>query len=270
MTDDYRSRSFWLDDVATSGDSLTPRAPLPGARDVDVAIVGAGYTGLWTAHYLLDRDPTLRIAVLEKEIAGFGASGRNGGWCSALFPASMQKIAAASSRDGAIAMRRAMYDSVDEVGNVTTNVGIDCDFDKGGTLSLIRSRAQLARAKAKLEDARAWGATEVRPRTSRPRRDHLARSCDRCTRRAFHPALRSDSSSEARAGAGRTRGATRRSDLRGHRGDGHLAAPRRHTSGRRASRRRRARDRGLHADDPWTASRVGAGVFADARHRAAT
>ena len=160
MTGDYRSRSFWLDDVAAGGDELARRAPLPGARDVDVAIVGAGYTGLWTAHYLLDRDPTLRIAVLEKEIAGFGASGRNGGWCSALFPASMGKIAAMSSRAGAIAMRRAMYDSVDEVGNVAAKHGIECDYDKGGTLSLIRSRAQLARAKATLEEARAWGATE--------------------------------------------------------------------------------------------------------------
>ncbi len=160
MTDDYRARSFWLDDVAASGGNLHRRAALPGARNVDVAIVGAGYTGLWTAHYLLDCDPTLRIAVLEQEIAGFGASGRNGGWCSALFPASMEKIAATSSREGAIAMRRAMYDSVDEVGNVTAKNGIDCDYDKGGTLSLIRGRAQLARAKAKLERARAWGATE--------------------------------------------------------------------------------------------------------------
>ncbi|HEY8729531.1 MAG TPA: FAD-dependent oxidoreductase, partial [Acidothermaceae bacterium] len=160
VTDDYRDCSFWLDDVAAAGDSLDRRASLPGARDVDVAIVGAGYTGLWTAHHLLDRDPTLRIAVLEKEIAGFGASGRNGGWCSALFPASMERIAATSSREGAIAMRRAMYDSVDEVGQATATNGIDCDYDKGGTLSLIRGHAQLARAKAKLEHARAWGATE--------------------------------------------------------------------------------------------------------------
>ena len=98
MTDDYRARSFWLDDVAAASANLDRRAPLPGARDVDVAIVGAGYTGLWTAHYLLERDPTLRVVLLEKEIAGFGASGRNGGWCSALFPVSMEKIAAQSSR----------------------------------------------------------------------------------------------------------------------------------------------------------------------------
>jgi len=156
---DYQSRSFWLDDVASSGHTLAPRPPLPGALDVDVAIVGAGFTGLWTAHYLLDRDPTLRIVLLEKEIAGFGASGRNGGWCSALFPASMEKIARHSSREAALALRRAMRSSVDEVGAVAAANGIDCGYTKGGTVSLIRSRAQIARARDKLEHARSWGET---------------------------------------------------------------------------------------------------------------
>jgi glycine/D-amino acid oxidase-like deaminating enzyme len=154
---DYGSRSFWLDDVASSGGNLVPRPALPGARDVDVAIVGAGFTGLWTAHYLLDCDPKLRVVLLEKEIAGFGASGRNGGWCSALFPASMEKIAEQSSRDAALALRRAMRLSVDEVGAVADANGIDCGYTKGGTLSLIRSRAQIARARERLEHARSWG-----------------------------------------------------------------------------------------------------------------
>jgi glycine/D-amino acid oxidase-like deaminating enzyme len=156
---DYRSRSLWLDAVA--GDAEFVRRPaLPGARDVDVAIVGGGYTGLWTAYYLLEHDPSLRIAVLEKEIAGFGASGRNGGWCSALFPASMKKIALASSREAAIALHRAMKRTIDEVGAVAVKEGIDCDFQKGGTISLIRSVPQLARARAELSEARVWGDTD--------------------------------------------------------------------------------------------------------------
>ncbi|HEY5456076.1 MAG TPA: FAD-dependent oxidoreductase [Acidothermaceae bacterium] len=154
---DYRSRSFWLDDLASSGGNLSQRPALPGARNVDVAIVGAGFTGLWTAYYLLERDPTLRVVLLEKEIAGFGASGRNGGWCSALFPASMEKIAAQSSRTAAIALRDAMRDSVDEIGAVTSANGVDCGYAKGGTVSLIRSRAQIERAREKLEHARSWG-----------------------------------------------------------------------------------------------------------------
>src|SRR5882757_945622 len=75
----YTELSFWHDTV---GD-LTPRAGLDGDAEADIAIVGGGLTGLWTAWYLRERDPALNIVVIEKEIAGFGASGRNGGWVSA-------------------------------------------------------------------------------------------------------------------------------------------------------------------------------------------
>jgi hypothetical protein len=58
----YRDLGLWLD---TAGDDLTPRPALGGDLDVDVAVVGAGYSGLWTAYYLAGADPALRIAVLE-------------------------------------------------------------------------------------------------------------------------------------------------------------------------------------------------------------
>ena len=76
---DYRSLSFWHDSLPAE-----PRArpPLEGGLEADVVIVGAGYTGLWTAYYLQRLDPGLDIVLLEAEVAGFGASGRNGGWCS--------------------------------------------------------------------------------------------------------------------------------------------------------------------------------------------
>ena len=86
---------MWLDTV---DEPLQPRDPLPGSIDVDVAIVGAGYTALWTAYYLAKADPSLRIVLLEKEIAGFGASGRNGGWVSPFFPTSLATIAAKHGR----------------------------------------------------------------------------------------------------------------------------------------------------------------------------
>lgn len=130
---------------------------MQGDRDADVAIVGAGFTGLWTAYYLLEADPSLRVVVLEKETAGFGASGRNGGWCSALFPASLSKLASWSSRDSALAMYRAMCDSVDEVGRATVAEGIDCDFHKGGTVVLARTAVQWQRARAEAAEAEAWG-----------------------------------------------------------------------------------------------------------------
>jgi glycine/D-amino acid oxidase-like deaminating enzyme len=150
----YRALSFWHD---TAPGALDRRPALPGDLDVDVAIVGAGYTGLWTAYYLAVADPHLRIAVLEREIAGFGASGRNGGWCSALFPAGTAKLAAMAGRDGAVALQRAMHATVDEVGAVAAAEGIECHWAKGGTVMLARSPLQLARAKEEVAEARSFG-----------------------------------------------------------------------------------------------------------------
>jgi glycine/D-amino acid oxidase-like deaminating enzyme len=152
----YRDRSLWLDAIASS-DSLSTRPALPGDLDVDVAIVGAGFTGLWTAYYLIEADPSLRIAVLEAEIAGFGASGRNGGWCSALFPASTGKIAKGAGRAAAVALRRALIDTVDEVGRVAAAEDLDIGWAKGGTLTLARTVAQETRLRAELAEEREWG-----------------------------------------------------------------------------------------------------------------
>src|ERR1019366_3281230 len=68
------------------------RPPLPGSAEAGVCIVGAGYTGLWTAYYLKRADPGLRVIVLEAGFAGFGASGRNGGWGTATPPGSGRNL----------------------------------------------------------------------------------------------------------------------------------------------------------------------------------
>ena len=155
---DYRKLSLWLDTVPGS---LEPGPPLPGDRDVDVAIVGAGFTGLWTAYYLARADPGLRIAICEKEIAGFGASGRNGGWCSALFPASLAKLERMAGRSQAMAMHRAMQQTVDEVGRVAAAESIDCHWAKAGTVQLARSATQLERAATEVREAAAFGFGEA-------------------------------------------------------------------------------------------------------------
>ena len=150
----YRKLSFWHDTVPGS---LEPRDPLQGDRDADVAIAGAGFTGLWTAYYIKKARPELRVVVCEREIAGFGASGRNGGWCSALFPASLSKLDRMGGRDAAIAMYRAMQQTVDEVGAAVAAEGIDCHWAKGGTVQLARSAVQLERARAEIAEAREFG-----------------------------------------------------------------------------------------------------------------
>ena len=156
MTNDLRGISLWWDTLPD--DLRTPLgSPLPGAADADVAIVGAGYTGLWTAYYLIRADPSLRIAIVEAEQAGFGASGRNGGWASALFPASIAALAKRSSRDAAIRMTRAMQATVDEIGAVAAAEGWDIGWAKGGTVVAARSPLQRDRARAEIDEWRSWG-----------------------------------------------------------------------------------------------------------------
>lgn len=162
---DYRTLSFWHDTVP---DDLTPRPPLPGDVDADVAIVGAGLTGLWSAWYLLQRDPGLRIVLLEREIAGFGASGRNGGWCSALFPRSTASLERTHGRDAALAMRRAMVATVDEVGAQASALGLDIDWAKGGTLTFARTESQRRAAEAEVAEAAGYGVDRLQMLGPRP------------------------------------------------------------------------------------------------------
>jgi glycine/D-amino acid oxidase-like deaminating enzyme len=151
----YRSRSLWLDRLADD-EPLTPRAALGGRLDVDVAVVGAGYTGLWTAYYLRRADPHLRIAVIDRHVAGFGASGRNGGWCSGFMPSSYEATARRAGREATIALQRELYRTVDEVGLVARREGIDCHWVKGGTLQLVTAPLERARARDSIEQARRW------------------------------------------------------------------------------------------------------------------
>jgi glycine/D-amino acid oxidase-like deaminating enzyme len=155
---EYRQLSFWHD---TMPGSLDPSPGLTDDVEVDVAIVGAGLTGLWTAYYLNKADPELSVAICEREIAGFGASGRNGGWCSALFPASLAKLNRMAGREQAIAMYRAMQRTVNEVCSVTIAENIDCHWAKGGTVALARSPTQLQRAKEEVQEARMFGFDET-------------------------------------------------------------------------------------------------------------
>jgi len=137
---DYGKYSFWLE---TAGDQLRPRPALFQSAEVDVAILGGGYTGLWTAYYLLRENPGLRVAVVEKEIVGFGASGRNGGWCSSKFPVTPRMLEQRFGRDAARSLMLAMNASVDEIARFCQDEQIDVSFHKGGILALARGAYQL-------------------------------------------------------------------------------------------------------------------------------
>ncbi|MBS1836439.1 MAG: FAD-dependent oxidoreductase [Actinobacteria bacterium] len=148
-----RSRSLWLE---SCGD-LTPRPALSGDTDCDVAIVGGGLTGLWTALHLRELQPDCRVVVVESEVCGFGASGRNGGWCSALFPTSLDRLAVLAGRDAAVAQHRAMIDTLDVVGTQVERLGIDCHWARGGTVTVATNPAHVARLRAHVEERRRWG-----------------------------------------------------------------------------------------------------------------
>lgn len=145
--------SFWYADI---GGIPAPRPPLPGNIQADVAIVGAGYTGLWTAYYLKKAAPSLRIAIIEREFAGFGASGRNGGWLSGGFGWSREKYLKTSSREAVVAMQAAMAGTVDEVVRVAQGEGIDADIIRVDNLTVATNRAQLERAREECDAIRAW------------------------------------------------------------------------------------------------------------------
>ncbi len=135
------SVSWWLE---TCDDDLTPRAPVDGSIDADVAIVGAGYTGLWTALSLKERDPGLRIVVVEREIAGWGASGRNGGWLLPEISVSQTEMIARHGLEAARATHQAMLETIDEVEAAVARYGIDCHLDRHGMLMVARGGHQMA------------------------------------------------------------------------------------------------------------------------------
>ncbi|MGX6449590.1 NAD(P)/FAD-dependent oxidoreductase, partial [Patulibacter sp. S7RM1-6] len=148
--------SFWYAATQVPG----RRPPLPGDRDADVCIVGGGLSGLWTAYYLKRAQPDLRIVVLEREFAGFGASGRNGGWLSSEFVAPRRAVAARVGHDAVVRLQRAMQTTVDEVIARLDEEGVDADVRKDGVLHVGRNGPQLDRLRAHLAEDRAFGLTE--------------------------------------------------------------------------------------------------------------
>jgi glycine/D-amino acid oxidase-like deaminating enzyme len=139
------SVSFWFEQL---GGMPEPRQSLEGRIEADVCVVGGGYTGLWTAYELRKADPSLEVVVLEREVAGFGASGRNGGWVFGAVSGSRAGWIERGGRGGALALEQAIQATVDEVGRVVEAESIDCDFVKGGTLVVAQSELELERLRA--------------------------------------------------------------------------------------------------------------------------
>ncbi len=149
--------SFWWSQAGRPA----PRAPLPGSLSADVCIVGAGYTGLWTAYYLKRAAPQLRVIILESRFAGYGASGRNGGWLTNSVTGGREQYVASHGRQSAAWFQTALNDTVDEVIRVALAEGIRADIVKGGEATVARNPAQQARLEHLARSEAAWPNTDT-------------------------------------------------------------------------------------------------------------
>jgi glycine/D-amino acid oxidase-like deaminating enzyme len=151
--------SFWYEAI---GGVPAYRPPLPGDRSADICIVGGGFTGLWTAYYLKEADPSLDIVVIEREFAGFGASGRNGGWASGLIAGSRERFAALYGEDAVRRQQRVMSESVDELIRVADAEGIRADILKSGTVRIASTPGQVSRLRERVAADHHWGVDDTR------------------------------------------------------------------------------------------------------------
>jgi glycine/D-amino acid oxidase-like deaminating enzyme len=152
MSGRYGAAIHWLETAPGA-----PRAPLAGDHDVDVAVVGGGFTGLWTAYHLLRADPGLSVTVLEREEVGYGASGRNGGFAMTLLDMSLAHLRRNHGDEAARAAHQAVAASVTEIGATAAAEGIDCEWRHGGLMVVATNPAQLERVDADLRAADALG-----------------------------------------------------------------------------------------------------------------
>ncbi len=172
------TRALWLDRLDPPIERRSDLTSRPEAAAADVAIIGGGFSGLWTAYYLIRADPTLKITVIEREFCGFGASGRNGGWAIGELAGSLDWYARRSTHTESIRLARAVFDAVDEIGRVSEAEDIDCHYAKGGTIRVARNRPQAMRQRDEIARSRAWGFTddEIRLLTAEEATKHIGAS----------------------------------------------------------------------------------------------
>ncbi len=139
---DARLKPFWLDDLRAP--TRFPR--YRGTRDVDLAVVGAGYTGLWTALQAKERDPGLRVAVVEGRTVGWAASGRNGGFCEASLTHGASNGLNRFPREF-VQLDRLGLVNLDEIEETVARLGLDCDFERTGSLAVATEDYQLKELK---------------------------------------------------------------------------------------------------------------------------
>ncbi len=154
--------SLWRE---STGRLSKDRQSLNTDLQCDVAIIGGGYSGLWTAYYLKRLVPDCRIVIFESNQIGFGASGRNGGWCSGFLPVTLGELEKTHGRSAAIEMYTESFRTLDEIESVITDLRIDCDYHRGGTINGATNLVQKSRVDAEVSEMRRFGFGEDHYRT---------------------------------------------------------------------------------------------------------
>ena len=149
-------RSWWLDEALRIEGNPPPAPALEGQRIVDVAIVGGGYTGLWTALTLTTRKPDLAVALIDAQICGAGASGKNGGKTHGYW-AALGSVAALLGDDAALAIARAGTLAQDGIRNFAAACGRDLWWREGGNLIVSAAPAQDRKLGVAVAEARRLG-----------------------------------------------------------------------------------------------------------------
>jgi glycine/D-amino acid oxidase-like deaminating enzyme len=149
--------SYWHESVTSTE---VERDSLNSDIDLDIAIVGAGYSGLWTAYYLKKLQPDVRVAVIESNYVGYGASGRNGGWCSGFLPMTLAEIEKQHNRQAAIEMYSQSFATIDEIEKTLKSENIDCDFHRGGTIHGATNAVQHSRVLEEVKKLHSYGFSE--------------------------------------------------------------------------------------------------------------
>ena len=145
--------SFWYQEL---GGLPKPRPALDRAVSADICIIGAGFTGLWAAYYLKKADPTLTIVIVEEKFAGFGASGRNGGWVSGNFAWDHEKYLSSGTAEQVKAMVAAFHGTVDEVIAVAEAEGFEADIHRTEELAIATNAQQFQRLAPELKRLHNW------------------------------------------------------------------------------------------------------------------
>jgi glycine/D-amino acid oxidase-like deaminating enzyme len=153
----YGTVSYWL----ATAPARTRRMFTPKDR-YDVAIVGGGFTGLWTAYHLLASSPGTSIAIFENQEVGYGASGRNGGFAMPLLHHSLHNLVREVGAEAAQMLHQSACTAVDQLCETIAALGIDCDLDRSGLLIVATNEQQERKVRRDLEAARAIGLTDIR------------------------------------------------------------------------------------------------------------